>query len=107
MQQECEKIILPDKSLRAIDGGKLERLLVWAARFHPDGAVHLVCCHDLCLHLVAARKAGVLEALARAEECRAAIIAGVFQFLDGLLKQAMEGGWLSHVAGLSVYPTGL
>lgn len=107
LQAECEKVLLAQPKLRALASGALERLLIWAAAYDADGPVHLACCHDLCLHLVQARQSGLLTALANATEFRAAIVAGVYQFLDGLICQAMEGGWLSHVAGISVYPTGL
>jgi hypothetical protein len=107
VQEECERPLLREERLRRVDGGVLQRLTIWAAIFDPDGVVHQACCRELCLHLKEARTSGTLEAVAREEQCTAPVVSGMYLFLDELVKQAMETGALCHVAGISVYPTGL
>ena len=98
---------MQDESSRRIEGGHLQRLTIWAATFDPDGAVHRMCCHDVCTQLREARACGLLEAVARHEACSAAVIAGVYLCLEEMVKHAMEAGLLDHVAGMTVCPTGL
>jgi hypothetical protein len=108
VQEHCEAPLLQDEQLRRLEGGRLERLTIWAACYDPDGAVHHACCRDVCMQLKAARASGLLEAVAREERCCASVIAGLYVSLDEMVKHAMETGVLDgSAAGLSLYPTGL
>lgn len=90
-----------------VDSGRLDMLILWTARFDPDGDLHIAACHALIVDLKEALASGVLAAVAEAQDCSALVVAGIYVCLQRLLKSAMETGVLANAAGVSVFPAGI
>lgn len=94
-------------SIWSVDSGRLHSLILWTARFDPDGDLHVATCHALIMSLEEALATGLLAAVAEAEDCSALVVAGMYVCLQRLLKRAMESGVLANAAGVSVFPAGM
>lgn len=90
-----------------VNSGRLDSLILWTARFDPDGDLHVSACHALIVSLEEALASGLLAAIADAEDCSALVVAGMYVCLHRLLKSAMETGVLANAAGVSVFPAGI
>lgn len=90
-----------------VESGRLDNLILWTARFDPDGDLHVAACHAVIVRLEEALASGLLAVVAEAEDCSALVVAGMYVCLHRLLKSAMETGVLANAAGISVFPAGI
>eukprot|EP00892_Ulva_mutabilis_P000234 jgi/Ulvmu1/10210/UM060_0010.1 len=107
LKDHCQQTLMREPDLWSVSSGHLGTLIMWTARFDPDGDLHVAACHAMIMSLEEALTGGVLAVVAEAEDCSALVVAGMYVCLDRLLKSAMESGVLANAAGISVFPAGI